>query len=145
MFTSPSTVSAADPHRCSTQQEASYARISLVQMPSRWNATIFIACNSLSESHMPSKMSIFQLFDSKSYGHAHYPSTTAHSFDILRRMFAHHGPFDAPEPLCTSVSRGCCCLHRCRRILRRCLAELGILRLELANTALCDGMDVAIR
>ena len=66
MFTSLSTV----PHRRSTQQEASYARVGLVQVPSRWNATIFIACNLRSEIHIPSKIPIFQPFDSRSHGHA---------------------------------------------------------------------------
>ena len=48
---------------------------------------------------------------------ARYPSTTAHSFDILIPVVAHHGPSDVLELLFTSILCGCCYQHHYRQFL----------------------------
>ena len=74
---------AADDH-CSTPTRSDYARLGLVPLPSRWNATISsLLANRGARSHAFSTFSTFQLFDSESKWQAtcqHYliPMTSYH-------------------------------------------------------------------
>ena len=79
-------------------------RFGLVKIPSRWNATIFIAYNPLRGAY-----NLFETFRLRIPWC--YPSTTAHSFDILVPVVAHYRPSNAPEHLSTSDS-----LRRCHYI-----------------------------
>ena len=76
MFSSPlqTTTSAAQHHR----QEGDYARLGLVRLPSRWNATISYACFSLRETHLLFDIRLFSIPNPR----ASYPPTPTHSFDI---------------------------------------------------------------
>ncbi len=67
-------------------------QIGLVQLPSRWSATIFCFCFAARNSHC------FRFFNiSIQNSMAGHLSTSPHSYDIQRPIVAHHSPSKAPE------------------------------------------------
>ncbi len=135
---------AVDDHR-STPTRASYARIGLVRMPRRRNATIPIACNRcLFRCAKPTFILKFRFSNISILNPMGRDlSTTAHSFSILIPVVAHQGLSNAPEHLFISDS-----LHRCRHTAVAQISTCGegkawhlaATALKLANTALCDEM-----
>ena len=103
-----STVSPADPQRCSTPTRGKLCQIWPRPDAKAGGAPPYVAWISLREIYTP--LRIFNFPTSGSYG---YPSTTAHSFDLLIPFVAHYEPFDAPEPLLTSTLCGWGYQHRC--------------------------------
>ena len=107
---------AADDQQCSTPTRGDYARLGLVRMPSRWSATIFVACISLRDrSHsflIFSIFSIFQFWIPRQAIHQHRliplisgPQSSLTMVDRKHRSLFRHG-------FLTSLS-----LHRYRSLL----------------------------
>ncbi len=100
---------AADDHqRCSTPEtRGDYAKLGLVQLPSRWNATIFCLYFAARNAHILFDISTFSILDLT----ASYRSTSTHSFDIQTHIVAQYGLSDAPERVFTRHF-----IHHCRYI-----------------------------
>ena len=100
MFGSPLQTTSIAQHR---RQEGDYAILGLVMLPSRWNATIFVACKSLRDNH--GLFRFFRFFDFSILDPpAGYPPTSTFSFDIQTSFVAQYGLFDAPDRVFTRHS-----------------------------------------
>ena len=73
-------------------QGASYT-FGLVRLPSRWSATVFIACILLPENHAVFNSLTFSNLNSRTG----YPSTSTYSFDILIHVVAYNGLSEATK------------------------------------------------
>ena len=113
-LTSP-TVSAADPHRCSTPTRGKLCPIKhSPDAKPGGTPPFFITC--VFARFAAQNLYSFQLFNFSILVTmaCHHLSILVIPFDILMPAVAHHGPSYAPEALFTSILCGCCSLHRCR-------------------------------
>ena len=133
--------------RCSTPTRGDYARLGLVTLPSRWNATILMLAFRCAKNtcffNFFDSFWLFQLFDSESYGKQ--PINISSFIDIRILIAARHGPSEAPKLIHTSIPHIAVATSLSpdfQLAEERCLAILGILR-QLRwglQTAMRDGI-----
>lgn len=97
------------------------------------NAWYIIMLNAHVNAHaqIPAMFAAISNFQHSPHGHF---STTFPSPNLLRpSLVTRDAPSHSPEPLYTSTHCGCCCSHRCRRVLT--ILALRCSPPELRNTA----------